>query len=314
MPVAFTFPGQGSQSVGMLSDLAAARSVVGETFAEASEMLGYDLWALVSEGPAERLNETERTQPAMLAAGVAVWRAWHAAGGPAPAMVAGHSLGEYSALVCAGAMPFRDAVRAVAARGRFMQEAVPLGVGGIAALLGLDDAAVVEVCTAVSAELAPQHVSAVNFNAPGQVVVAGHAGAVDRVLEMARERGARRAVRLPMSVPVHCVLMTPAVERLEEVLATTDIRAPAVPVVHNADLESHDDPAAIRQALTRQLVRPVRWVETVERLRARGATALIEPGPGRTLTGLHRRIAPDLEIASLHDEASLSAALEKLEG
>ena len=313
MTLAFTFPGQGSQSIGMLAGLAADHSLVLETFAEASQVLGYDLWNLCQEGPEARLNATEQTQPAMLAAGVAVARVWQSMGGSSPSLAAGHSLGEYSALVCAQSLEFADAVALVAARGRFMQEAVPQGQGAIAALLGLDDEGVLQLCDAASDRDAGSMVSAVNFNAPGQVVVAGHAGAVDKSIEMAREAGAKRAVRLPMSVPVHCELMEPAMQRLVEKLASTGVAKPTFPVVHNADNESHDDPSAIREALAKQLTSPVRWAATVARLRAKGASVLVEPGPGRVLTGVNKRIDRELKSLGVHDSASLEAALGQVE-
>ncbi|MDX1432436.1 MAG: ACP S-malonyltransferase [Gammaproteobacteria bacterium] len=313
MTLAFTFPGQGSQAVGMLAELAAAQSQVRETFDEASAAVGYDLWDLAQHGPEERLNATEQTQPAMLAAGVAVARAWAARGGPRPALAAGHSLGEYAALVWAGSLDFADAVRVVAARGRFMQEAVPQGRGAIAALLGPDDVQAVEICARASDTRTGSRVWAVNFNAPGQVAIAGHADAVERALALARDAGAKRAVRLPMSVPVHCELMTPAMERLAAELARITVRAPAFPVVQNADNAVHDEPQAIRDALAEQLRRPVRWVAAIGRLRELGADTIIEPGPGRILTGLNKRIDRALKTAAVHDVASLDAALATLE-
>ena len=247
---AATFPGQGSQSIGMLSDLSRACVEVRSTFGEASQALGYDLWKLVREGPEQRLNATEQTQPAMLAAGVAAWRCWAARGGPGPGVAAGHSLGEYSALVAFGALDFMDAVRTVAARGRFMQEAVPEGQGGIAAVIGLDDEAVVELCDAVRERAGLGHVSAVNFNAPGQVAIAGTSRAIDAAIREARDAGAKRAIRLPMSVPVHCPLMAPATARLEATLAAIPVKPPAVPVLHNVDIASRSEEASIRDALS----------------------------------------------------------------
>lgn len=311
MKLAFTFPGQGSQSVGMLATLGAAHDEVRATFDEAGEALGYDLWQLVQRGPEEQLARTEYTQPAMLAAGVAVWRVWQAAGGREPDMAAGHSLGEYSALVCAGALHFADAVRLVAARGRFMQEAVPAGQGAIAALLGLDDTVVRVVC----AEAAQgQVVQPVNFNAPGQVVVAGHARAVDRAIEGARARGARRAVRIAMSVPSHCDLMKPAAARLLELLSAVQIAPPRIPVIHNVDVAPHAHADEIREALRRQVYSPVRWVECVQALVAHGVQCLVEPGPGRVLTGLSKRIARDVATYAVHDPDSLAMALAALIG
>ncbi|GMQ96122.1 MAG: ACP S-malonyltransferase [Gammaproteobacteria bacterium] len=312
MSLAFTFPGQGSQSVGMLARLAADYPQVEETFAEASEALGYDLWDLSQQGPEARLNATEQTQPAMLAAGVAVARVWQAAGGPLPSMAAGHSLGEYAALVCAGSLAFGDAVALVAARGRFMQEAVPEGQGAIAALLGLDDAQVLDLCESVSDRAGGSIVSAVNFNAPGQVVIAGHAAAVEKAMLLAGEAGARKAIKLPMSVPVHCELMEPARARLEAKLDAIRVNAPEFPVIHNADNRSCEDAAAIRDALARQLTRPVRWVESVMALKHHGATVLVEPGPGRILTGLNKRIDRSLKTMAVHDSASLDKALAVL--
>ena len=297
----------------MLAGLAADYRQVQETFAEASEVLGYDLWELSQQGPEARLNATEQTQPAMLAAGVAAARVWQAADGPAPVIAAGHSLGEYAALVCAGSLALADAVAVVAARGRFMQEAVPEGQGAIAALLGLDDARVLELCESVSARGAASIVSAVNFNAPGQVVIAGHAGAVEKAIALAGEAGARKAIKLPMSVPVHCELMEPAQTRLVEKLADIRMNAPEFPIVHNADNLIHADAAEIRDALVQQLTRPVRWVESVARLREHGATILVEPGPGRILTGLNRRIDRSLKTMAVYDSASLGKALAELQ-
>jgi len=313
MSLAFTFPGQGSQSIGMLAALAADHRPVEETFAEASQVLGYDLWELSQQGPEARLNATEQTQPAMLAAGVAVARVWQAAGGPAPMVAAGHSLGEYAALVCAGSLAFADAVAVVAARGRFMQDAVPEGHGAIAALLGLDDARVLELCASVTGGSAESLVSAVNFNAPGQVVIAGHAGAVEEAIALAREEGARKAIKLPMSVPVHCELMEPARERLLAKLADTRLDPPGFPIVHNADNRTHRQAADIRDVLALQLTRPVRWVASVGRLRELGATVVVEPGPGRILTGLNKRIDRSLKAMAVHDSASLDKALAELQ-
>ena len=307
------FPGQGSQSIGMLSGLAESCAQVRSTFDEASHALRYDLWALVQEGPEERLNATEQTQPAMLAAGVAAWRCWAARGGPLPGIAAGHSLGEYSALAAFGAIGFEDAVRTVAARGRFMQEAVPEGEGGIAAIIGLDDAAVVEVCAIISEGSGLGHVSAVNFNAPGQVAIAGTSAAVDAAIAAATDAGARRAVRLPMSVPVHCPLMAPAAARLEAVLEAIDVRPPSVPVLQNADIAVHSDGAVVRSALVSQIANPVRWRQSVVEMRERGAVVMIEFGPGRVLTGLARRIDRGVAALAVHDGKSLDAALEALE-
>lgn len=306
MTLACIFPGQGSQSVGMLSDLAATTGIVTETFAEASTALGYDSWALTQNGPADRLNQTEVTQPAMLAAGVAVWRAWEQRGGARPKWLAGHSLGEYTALVCAGAMTLGDAAGLVEERGRFMQEAVPEGQGAMAAILGLDDQQVIDVCAqAAQGDI----VAAVNFNAPGQVVIAGSAAAVERASDLARAAGAKRALRLPVSVPSHCALMQPAAERLMERLRSVKVAAPAIPVLHNVDVSSQSDPDAIRDRLARQLYSPVRWVETIQAMAAQGVDSLIECGPGKVLAGLGRRIDKDLQHLAVYDGESLSAAL-----
>ncbi|MCH8503719.1 MAG: ACP S-malonyltransferase [Ectothiorhodospiraceae bacterium] len=304
--IAFVFPGQGSQSLGMLSELAQSSSEVRDTFAEASEALGEDLWKLTQEGPEEVLNRSDRTQPAMLAAGVAVWRAWIGREGAQPDFMAGHSLGEYTALVCAGALEFSEAVTLVAERGRFMQEAVPEGQGAMAAILGLDDAAVRKVC-AESAQ--GEVVEAVNFNAPGQVVVAGNRAAVERACEAAKAAGAKRALPLPVSVPSHCALMRPASERLAQILADVRISTPAVPVVHNVDISLATDANAIRERLVQQLYQPVRWVETVEWLAAQGVTRLVEAGPGKVLAGLTKRIDKSLTAIPVMDPASLDKAL-----
>lgn len=309
MSLGFVFPGQGSQSVGMLTELSSAFAEVGQTFEQASEALGYDLWQVVSAGPAEELNKTHVTQPAMLAAGVATWRVWQAKNGPVPAVMAGHSLGEYTALVCAGAMAFEDAVSLVADRGRFMQEAVPAGEGAMAAILGLDDQAVIDICAkAADGEV----VSAVNFNAPGQVVVAGNAAAVERTVDLAKEAGAKRAVTLPVSAPSHCSLMQPAADRLAERLSGIEIQVPSIPVLHNADVEAADSPDAIRDALVRQLYSPVRWVETIKAMAGQGVDALVECGPGKVLAGLNKRIERRMPIHPVLDRESLDKALAEL--
>lgn len=306
MAFAFVFPGQGSQSVGMLADLAAAEPRVTETFAEASEALGYDLWKRVQEGPAEALNQTDVTQPAMLTGGIAVQRAWQAQGGPQPLAMAGHSLGEYSALVAADSLSLADGVRLVAERGRFMQEAVPAGVGAMAAILGLDDDKVIDVCAQAAED---QVVSAVNFNAPGQVVVAGHEAAVQRAVALAKAAGAKRAVVLPVSVPSHCSLMRPAAERLAARLAEVEIRRPRIPVYNNVDVRAEEDPNAIRDALARQLYSPVRWVDTIRTLAQAGADTLIECGPGKVLAGLNKRIDKGLTSYTTETAEGLAKAL-----
>ncbi len=291
----------------MLKELAATHAVVQETFATASQVLGYDLWNLVQNGPEEELNQTAKTQPAMLAAGVAVWRVWRAQGGAEPAVMAGHSLGEYTALVCADALGFEDAVALVAERGRLMQEAVPAGQGAMAAILGLDDDQVRAVCAAAAQG---EIVAAVNFNSPGQVVVAGHAAAVQRAMAAAKEAGAKRALALAVSAPSHCALMLPAAERLAERLATVTINAPRIPVLHNADVTSYNDAAAIRAALVRQLHQPVRWVETIQAMRARGVSKVLECGPGKVLAGLIKRIDATLVAQPVYDTATLQQALD----
>ena len=309
MGFAAVFPGQGSQSVGMLAELADAFPTVESTFAEASEALGYDLWRVCREGPEEKLNATECTQPAMLVAGVAVFRVWREQGGAAPEIMAGHSLGEYSALVCADGVAFPDAVALVAARGRYMQEAVPSGQGAVAAVIGLGDDEVEAACRAAARG---EVVCPVNFNAPGQVVLAGHTGAVTRALDLAREAGARRAILLPLSVPVHSPLMEPAAERFRSRLEEVAFSTPAVPVVANIGVEPHRDPDSMRERLVRQLHSPVPWTATVLRLADAGVDAILEPGPGRVLAGLNRRIDRGMKAHAVFDPASLGAALEAL--
>ena len=306
MSLGFVFPGQGSQSVGMLGELGSKRPEVRETFAEASDALGIDLWKLAQEGPEEELNQTQVTQPAMLAAGVAVWRVWLASNGTMPSVMAGHSLGEYSALVCAGALDFSNAVKLVADRGRFMQEAVPVGQGGMAAIIGLEDDAVRALCEqAASGDV----LSPVNFNAPGQVVIAGSKAAVDRAVEQAKDAGAKRAIPLPVSVPSHCSLMHPAAEQMRARLATVDIQSPTIPVIHNVNVQTETDAAAIREALVQQIESPVRWVETINRIAADGVLTLIESGPGKVLAGLNRRINKETTTIPVFDEASLQEGI-----
>jgi [acyl-carrier-protein] S-malonyltransferase len=308
MTLAFVFPGQGSQSVGMLKELAAAEPLVQQTFAEASEVLGYDLWDLVQNGPEEALGATERTQPAMLAAGVATWRVWRRHGGPLPAAMAGHSLGEYTALVCSEALEFRDAVDLVRFRGQQMQAAVPAGQGAMAAILGVEDAQVEAACIeAAQGEV----VVPANFNSPGQVVIAGAATAVDRAIEALKARGAKRAVKLPVSAPSHTPLMQPAADALRQRLESTKIAMPIIRDIYTVDVRKHGDAAAIRSALVEQLVKPVRWTQTVQALIAGGARVIVECGPGRVLTGLNRRIDKnkDLQFLAVDDPVSLQAAL-----
>ena len=315
MSFGFVFPGQGSQSVGMLAQFAAADAgaVIRATFDEASSVLGYDLWRLVQEGPEDQLNATERTQPAMLTAGVATWRLWRAREGALPAVVSGHSLGEFTALVCAEALEFRAAVDIVRFRGQVMQEAVPLGSGAVAAILGLEEASLDEACReAAQGEV----VTPANFNAPGQIVIAGHTAAVQRAIEGAKARGAKRAVLLPVSVPVHSSLMRGAAERLSTRLKAVEIRKPRIRFVSAVDAASHDDPADLHELLVRQLPSPVRWWDTVRALTATGIAQLVECGPGKVLTGLNRRIEKraDLEFLALEDPASVEAALAATRG
>ncbi|MFP5440914.1 MAG: ACP S-malonyltransferase [Gammaproteobacteria bacterium] len=308
--IALVFPGQGSQSIGMLAGFADV-AVVKQAFAEASQALGEDLWQLAQQGPEEKLNDTRWTQPALLAAGVAVQRAWQAAGGAAPVVMAGHSLGEYSALVAAGALSLADGVKLVAERGRLMQEAVPPGAGGMAAILGLEDDAVRAACAqAAQGEV----VSAVNLNAPGQVVIAGSKAAVERAIEACKAAGAKRAIALPVSVPSHCALMKPAAEKLAVRLQEISISVPAIPVLNNVDVVAAASADAIRDALVRQLYSPVRWVETATKLANDGVNVIVECGPGKVLSGLNKRIAKDAECLCVQDPASLEAALAAANG
>jgi len=308
MKLAFVFPGQGSQSVGMLADYA-AHPLVRATFEEAGAVLGQDLWALVENGPTDALSQTVNTQPVMLAAGIAVWRAWLAAGGARPALVAGHSLGEYTALVAAGALAFGDALPLVRFRAQAMQEAVPAGVGAMAAVLGLDDAGVAAAC----AEAAQgQSVEPVNFNAPSQVVIAGHREAVERAVAAAKARGAKRALLLPVSAPFHSSLLKPAAERLAARLVDTTVMAPEIPVLHNVDVTERPTPDGIREALAQQAASPVRWAQTVEAFAARGITHVVECGPGKVLAGLNKRIVADLPIFALSDSTAIDATLAEI--
>ena len=307
MAFAMVFPGQGSQSLGMLAGLAAAEPMIEATFAEASGVLGYDLWQLCQQGPEDQLGSTEKTQPAMLAAGVATWRLWRKHGGPLPAAMAGHSLGEYTALVCAEAIDFKTAVELVCFRGQAMQSAVPPGQGAMAAILGLEDADVVSACAdAAQGEV----VQAANFNSPAQVVIAGQKSAVERAMEILKAKGAKRALILPVSVPSHTALMHPAAERLAERLKGIDIKTPSLPI-YTVDLRTHGDPASIRAALCQQLVGPVRWTDTVRAILGTGIKTVIECGPGKVLTGLNRRIERNKELTMLaiDDAASLTEAL-----
>jgi [acyl-carrier-protein] S-malonyltransferase len=308
MSFAFVFPGQGSQSVGMLAALGAADPLVRSTFEEASQVLAYDLWQLVCAGPEEALNATERTQPAMLAAGTGVWRAWRARGGRLPARVSGHSLGEFTALVCAGALDFTAAIELVRFRGQAMQEAVPAGSGAMAAILGLDEEAVLALCRETAGSGV---VEAANFNSPEQIVIAGDAAAVQRAIDAAPARGAKRAVRLPVSVPAHSSLMRGAGARLRARLASLPVREPQIPYVSAVDAREHAAPEDIRELLVRQISSPVRWTDTLRALSAGDIAQVIECGPGRVLTGLNRRIErrPGLAFLALEDPAAIETAL-----
>ena len=304
--LAFVFPGQGSQAVSMLAYIGAAESVVTETFAEASAALGYDLWALCQQGPAEVLNQTDKTQPAILTASIALWRLWLAKGGRKPAYVAGHSLGEYSALVAAGSLSLVDAVRLVERRGQLMQAAVPAGTGGMAAILGLDDADVQAACAeAAQGEV----VSAVNFNAPGQVVVAGSAAAVERAIDACKARGAKRAMPLPVSVPSHCELMRPAAEQFADSLASIAWQKPSIALVQNVSAEVVTDLTVLEQNLLAQLYSPVRWVESMVCLAAQGVTDVVECGPGKVLSGLNKRCIKGVNTYNLDSPEAFAAAL-----
>ena len=304
--IAFVFPGQGSQSLGMLAELAAAHPEARAAFDEASQGAGVDLWALSQLGPEEQLNQTEFTQPALLAAGVATWRAWCARGGARPQLLAGHSLGEYAALVAAGSLSLADAARLVRERGRLMQQTVPAGTGAMAAVLGTEDELVAEVCAAVSGD---DVVVPANFNSPGQVVIGGHAAAVDRAIAELQARGVRKLVKLAVSVPSHTPLMREAANRLSEVMAGMDWREPQLPVVQNVDGEVHEGVQAIRDALVRQLYLPVRWTECVQALAAKGATRIAECGPGKVLAGLAKRIDKSLDARALGTPADFDSAL-----
>ena len=304
--LAFVFPGQGSQAVSMLSDFA-DNDIVKNTFSEASKALGYDMWELVSEGPAEKLNQTNYTQPALLTASVALWRLWESQSEVRPALLAGHSLGEYSALVCAGVLSLEDGVKLVEKRGEFMQEAVPAGVGAMAAVIGLGDAEIIDACEKAADN---EVVSAVNFNSPGQVVIAGNKDAVERAGELCKEAGAKRVLPLPVSVPSHCALMKPAADKLAEQLANIEFSEPNTPVINNVDVSIESSSAAIKEALIKQLYSPVRWTETIEKMAGSGVEKVIEVGPGKVLQGLNKRINKSISSVSLNDNASLEKSLE----
>lgn len=307
---AMVFPGQGSQTVGMLAELAGDYPIVQETFKQASETLGYDLWKLVQEGPAEELNKTWQTQPALLTASVAVYRVWQQKYPELkPEVMAGHSLGEYSALVCAGVLDFQDAVKLVELRGKLMQQAVPEGTGAMYAIIGLDNEAIINACKqAEQGEV----VSAVNFNSPGQVVIAGAKAAVERAAALCKEAGAKRALPLAVSVPSHCALMKPAADQLSVSLESITLKAPTVSVLNNVDVKAETDADVIRNALVRQLYSPVRWTETVEKMSHSGVEVLVEIGPGKVLNGLTKRIVDSLQATSVNDVKSLDAVNELL--
>lgn len=304
--LAFVFPGQGSQKIGMLADLATQYPIVTQTFAEASQVLGYDLWDLVQNGTQDDINLTERTQPLLLTASVAVWRVWQEKNGVQPALVSGHSLGEWSALVCAGVVAFGDAVKLVQQRGKFMQEAVPAGQGAMAAIIGLDDALIIEACkNAEQGEV----VSAVNFNSPGQVVIAGTAAAVERASVLCKEAGAKRALPLPVSAPFHTSLMRPAADRLAEQIAATQFNAPQIPVVHNVTAQTEANPEKIKALMIEQIYSAVRWVECVDTISKSGINITVECGPGKVLSGLNKRINSELTTFSIEKSEEVESVL-----
>lgn len=307
--LAFVFPGQGSQSLAMLADFA-ENEVIQSTFAEASAALGYNLWHLVQQGPVEKLNQTNFTQPALLTASVAIWRVWHANSSTTPKLLAGHSLGEYSALVCAGVLSLADAVKLVEKRGEFMQASVPEGVGAMAAIIGLDDKIIIDACAKAAND---EVVSAVNFNSPGQVVIAGHKAAVERAGILCKTAGAKRVLPLPVSVPSHCALMKDAAEKLAEEFNNVSFNEPTIPVVNNVDVTTENSVEAIKIALIKQLYSPVRWTETIQYLAQQGIEIAIEAGPGKVLQGLLKRIDKTISCQSVNDSASLTKALESVE-
>lgn len=309
MKSAFVFPGQGSQSIGMLSEIATEHDIVKETFQQASDALNYDLWDLVSNGPEESLNQTDRTQPAMLTAGIAMWRVWQSVSAIKPDYFAGHSLGEYTALVAAEAIDFSDAVKLVELRGQYMQQAVPAGEGAMAAILGLSDDVVRDVCNEASIIGV---VEAVNFNSPGQVVIAGSTAAVKKATEIATEKGAKRALILPVSVPSHCALMRPAAEQLAQKLDEISIHMPTTPVIHNASVTAADDVVSVKSLLAQQLYSPVRWVETVQWFASQNVSQLVECGPGKVLAGLTKRIDKSVNAVPLFDLTTLEKAQQAL--
>ena len=305
--LAFVFPGQGSQSVGMLAPLADEYSSIQQLFSRASDVLGYDLWALAQSGPQEQLNLTEQTQPLLLTSSVAIWQVWQSLGGSVPALMAGHSLGEYSALVCSGVIDFDAAVSLVRDRGKFMQQAVPQGVGAMSAVLGLDDQVIVSICQDVSVD--GNVVEAVNFNSPGQVVVAGNADAVSKAADLLKEAGAKRVAPLPVSAPFHTSLMKPAAEQLAVAIAKVEFHAPTIPIVHNVHASIESDPGKIRQLMVEQTASPVRWTQSIEFMVARGVERVVECGPGKVLSGLCRRIHKPLSASAIETPDALQATL-----
>lgn len=309
--LAFVFPGQGSQKVGMLANAAANYTEVAQTFAQASDVLGYDLWDLVQTGPQEALNLTEKTQPLLLTASVALWRVWCANGGVKPSLLAGHSLGEFSALVCSEVISFESAVNLVRQRGQFMQSAVPVGVGAMAAIIGLDDASIIAICDDLSGS---EVVQAVNFNSPGQVVIAGHVEAVTQAMAACKEAGAKRALPLPVSAPFHTSLMQPAGDQLAEVLAGIEFSAPQIPIVHNVNALPESDPERIRQLMVEQIYSPVQWTRCIEYMVAQGTETTVECGPGKVLSGLSRRIHKPLTVHALEEPEAIVTALDALTG
>lgn len=312
MKIAFVFPGQGSQTVGMMNAYIELPSIR-ETFKEASDILQQDLWSLVSNGPEDNLNLTANTQPVMLTADISIYRAWQQTGGIEPHYLAGHSLGEYAALVAAGSLTFADALKLVRYRAKVMQETVPEGTGGMAAVVGLDDDAVSSVCAEIMSAMPSTSLEPANFNAPGQVVIAGHSQAVAQAVILAKSKGAKLAVVLPMSIPSHCSLMRPAAEKLALLLEEISLQPPRIPVVHNADVRQHPEIASIREILVRQLYNPVRWTETIQIIAAQGVKHVVECGPGKVLSGLNRRIDKSLENIALTDSSSFLKTIEALQ-
>jgi len=311
MKLAFVFPGQGSQSVGMMNGYSELPEIQ-QTFLEASEILHQDIWSLVNNGPAEELNQTLNTQPVMLAAGVAIYRAWINLCGFKPQILAGHSLGEYTALVASEVLDFKDAIALVRFRAQSMQQAVPEGVGAMAAILWLEEDVLTTLCKEVTHQTNDEIVEVANLNSPGQIVIAGHKNAVQKAIEMSQSRGAKRAILLPVSIPSHCSLMQSAVEKMQSQLAQKTFNEPKLPILHNADVASHVDTESIKNILTQQLVKPVRWIDTIHSFANQGITHVIECGPGKVLMGLNKRIEPNLQHLSLYDKKSIEQAIEVL--